>query len=130
MRQAGVRRLCRCAHSGVRPHAYPKHRARELAKASKVAVPAHAVEVADDEVLKTFAIVAVTPEETEVPVTTAIQTTPTEPVAVVARNEPAPVELPKTASTLPLFLLAGFASLALALGFSAYSKRSLTVSVR
>ncbi len=104
---------------------YPKHRAHELAKASKVYVPAHAVEVTDDAVLETVAIVAVTPEETEVPVATVIQTAP---AAVVASNEPA--QLPKTASTLPLFLLAGFASLALAFGFSAYGKRSLTVSVR
>ena len=109
---------------------YPKHRARELARASKVAVPAHAVDVADDDALKTVAIVAVAPDETEVPVATAIQTTPVEPAVVVARNEPAPEELPRTASTLPLFLLGGFASLALALGLSAYGKRSLTVSAR
>ena len=107
---------------------YPKHRALELAKASKVAVPAHAVDVADEEALKTAPIVAVTPEEKEVPVTAAIQTTPITPESTVARNEPA--ELPKTASTLPLFGLIGFASLALAFGLSAYGKRTTTVSVR
>ena len=86
----------------------------------------HAVEVVDDEVLKTVAIVAVTPEEKEVPVVAAIQTTP-EPEAVVARNEPA--ELPKTAGTLPIFIWTGFASLALAFGFSAFSKRTASPSI-
>jgi hypothetical protein len=104
---------------------YPKHRALELAKASKVVVPAHPAEIVDIEVLKTAELVAVTPEEKEVPVAVAIQTAPE---AVVASNEP--VELPKTASTLPLFLMVGFASLALAFGLSAYGKRSLTVSVQ
>jgi len=108
---------------------YPKHRALELARASKVAVPAHAIEadVVDVEVAKTAPLVAVTPEEKEVPVTSAIQTTPI-PESTVASNEPA--ELPKTASTIPLFLLLGFASLALAFGLSAYGKRSVTVSVQ
>ena len=104
---------------------YPKHRALQLAKASKVAVPAHAVEVVDDEVLKTVAIVAVTAEEKEVPVIAAIQTTP-EPEAVIARNE---TELPKTASTLPVVIDAGIAFLALAFGLSAFSKRTTTVSI-
>ena len=107
---------------------YPKHRALQLAKASKVAVLAHAVEAVDDEALKTVAIVAVTPEEKEVPVAEVIQTTPIEQVATVARNEPA-AELPKTASTLPLFLFTGLASLVLAFGLSAFSKRTATVSI-
>jgi LPXTG-motif cell wall-anchored protein len=105
---------------------YPKHRARELAKASNVIVPAHEVEeVADVAVLKTAPIVAVTPEEKEVPVTAAIQTTPIEPEATVASNEPA--QLPKTASSLPLFMLFGLVSLGLAFAVTAYSKRTVTV---
>jgi hypothetical protein len=105
---------------------YPKHRALALAKASKVIVPAHVAEVVNDEVLKTVAIVAITPEEKEVPVAEVIQTV--EPV--VARAEPAPAELPKTAGNLPLFMLIGVASLGLAFGLSAYGKRAMTVSVR
>jgi hypothetical protein len=106
---------------------YPKHRARQLAKASKVAVPAHAVEVVDDDVLATVAIVAVTPEEKEVPVVAVIQTTPIEAEATVARNEP--VELPKTASDLPLLAMFGFAALGLAFGLSKLGKPSL-VAIR
>ena len=104
---------------------YPKHRARQLAKASKVAVPAHAVEVVDDEVLATVAIVAVTPEEKEVPVVAVIQTTPIEAEATVARNEP--VELPKTASDLPLLAMIGFAALGVAFGLSKLGKTSLAI---
>jgi len=109
---------------------YPKHRARELAKASKVVVPAHEVEIAaaDETVLKAAPIVAVTPEEKEEPVATAIQTSPIEPVATVASNEPA--QLPKTASTLPIFLLFGVVSLGLAFGLTAYSKRTSSVSAQ
>jgi hypothetical protein len=106
---------------------YPKHRARELAKASNVAVPAHEADIDDDKALVAAPIVAVTPEEKEVPVTAAIQTTPVEPEATVARNEPA--ELPKTAGNLPLVMLLGFASLGVAFGLMAFGKRS-TLSVR
>jgi len=103
---------------------YPKHRARELAKASKVVVPAHEVDVDDDKALVAAPIVAVTPDEKEVPVVAAIQTTPVEPVATVARNEPA--QLPKTASTLPFFIAIGIASLGLAFGLAAFGKRTAT----
>ena len=107
---------------------YPKHRARELAKASKVIVPAHEVEteVADVAVLKTAPIVAVTPEEKEVPVAAAIQTTP-EPVATVASNEP--VELPKTAGNMPLVVLLGLGSLGLAFGLMAFGRRAAATRV-
>ncbi|HVZ20717.1 MAG TPA: hypothetical protein VG871_06625 [Vicinamibacterales bacterium] len=109
---------------------YPKHRALELARASKVPVPAVAADVADvAEVaaLKTAEIVAITPEEKEVPVVAAIQTTPVEPVATTARNEPA--ELPKTAGTLPIVFVTSLALLALAVGLTAYSRRTATASV-
>ncbi len=99
---------------------YPKHRALELARASKVIVPAIAVDEIDVNVHKAALIVAVTPEEQEVPVAVAIQTT--EPVATLASNEPQ--QLPITASTLPLVVLCGASSIALAFGLMAFGKRA------
>src|SRR6185369_10968981 len=87
---------------------YPKRRAIELARAAKVVVPAIAVDtidVADVAALKTASIVAVTPDEKEVPVRVAIQTTAAPSVAIVARNERR--ELPKTGSSLSLIVLFG-----------------------
>jgi hypothetical protein len=104
---------------------YPKRRAIELAKASKVVVPAIAVEtidVADVVALKAAPIVAVTPEEKEVAVTAVIQTTPVERVATVASNEPRQ-QLPKTASTLPLLILFGVACLGVAAGLMVFGLR-------
>jgi hypothetical protein len=102
---------------------YPKRRAIELAKASKVAVPAIAVEtidVADVVALKAAPIVAVTPEEKEVPVASVIQTTPVERVRTVASNEPR--QLPATASALPLVVLFGLASIGLAVGLMVFGR--------
>jgi hypothetical protein len=84
---------------------YPKHRAIELAVASQEPVPALEVETLPTD-LRTATVVAVTPEQKEVPVTEAIATTP-EP-ALVAQS------LPKTASSVPLIALLGLASLACA----------------
>ena len=98
---------------------YPKHRAIELAVAEKEPVPAIAEETAPAE-LRTAPIVAVTPEQTEVPVTEAIETTP--PAAaqtttpLVAQNT---ASLPKTAGLVPLIALLGLASL----GFAFVLKR-------
>src|SRR5208282_2214562 len=91
---------------------YPKQRAIELAVAIKEPVPALPADSTD---LNTVAIVAVTPEQTEVPVTEAVQTTA--PVADDPAPAPAVVaqELPKTASALPLIALLGLASLGAAL---------------
>jgi len=91
---------------------YPKTRAIELAVAVKEPVPAVPVEAAD---LTTVEIVAVTPEQKEVPVTEAVQTTA--PVAATPAAAPAveTAELPKTASGLPLIALLGLASLGAAL---------------
>ena len=103
---------------------YPKRRAIELARVAKVVVPAIAVDtidVADVAALKTAPIVAVTPEEKEVPVHVAIQTTPAPSVGAVARNEPR--ELPKTGSSLPLLILLGFTFLGLGAGFMVFGKR-------
>jgi len=91
---------------------YPKTRAIELATALKEPVPALPMDSTD---LSTVAIVAVTPEQTEVPVTEVVQTS--DPVA----DDPAPApavetaELPKTASALPLIALLDLASLGAAL---------------
>jgi LPXTG-motif cell wall-anchored protein len=104
---------------------YQKVRAAELARAAKAAVPAIAItDLGDVNVLKTAPIVAITPEEQEVPVTAAIQTAPVrivratsssqgerapavEPTGQSARNT-----LPRTASTLPLIVSIGGLSLA------------------
>src|SRR5271167_1231881 len=75
---------------------YPKPRAIELAVAVKEPVPALPADTAD---LTTVEIIAVTPEQMEVPVTQAIQTTaPVEEAAAPAPVEVAAAELPKTAS--------------------------------
>src|SRR5271154_3598794 len=91
---------------------YPKTRAIELAVAVKEPVPAVPVEAAD---LTTVEIVAVTPEQKEVPVTEVVQTS----APVAADPAPAPTvaiaELPKTASALPLIALLGLASLGVAI---------------
>ena len=100
---------------------YPKVRAIQLAQTTKEAVPAVAVDTLDETVIKTVPIVAVTPDEKEVEVTTVIQTTP--PVVAAVKPTPAPVEvasktekLPETASSLPLIALLGGLSISLALG--------------
>jgi hypothetical protein len=124
---------------------YPKARAMQLAKASKSVVPALAVDVADDAALKTAPIVAVTPDEKEVPVTAAIQTTPEERVATSAtvptgsssvagttgidqtdRSARHTRQLPQTASELPLIALLGFGFIAVAFGLMAFGKRATT----
>ena len=90
---------------------YPKQRAIELAAASNEPVPALAVETTD---LKTAPIVAVTPQQEELPIAQAIQTAPPAAKEMI----PAPVaeteQLPKTGSRFPLLALVGFASLGVA----------------
>jgi len=100
---------------------YPKVRAIQLAQTTKEVVPAVAADTFDETVIKTVPIVAVTPDEKEVEVTTVIQTTP--PVAAAVTPAPASVEvasktqeLPQTASSLPLIALLGGLSISLALG--------------
>jgi hypothetical protein len=98
---------------------YPKARAIQLAQTTKGYVPAVAVDTIDETVIKTAPIVAVTPDQKEVEVTTVIQTTPPvaaavtpAPVAVASKTE----ELPETASSMPLIALLGGLSISLALG--------------
>jgi len=118
---------------------YPKRRAIELAQMTKAVVPALATDTDDAEALKTAPIVAVTPEEKEMPVAAAIQTTPEnttnetpsmsgmKTTGTSARRDAR--ELPKTASTLPLVLLFGFVSIGVALGLMVFGKRSTTPTV-
>jgi len=96
---------------------YPKKRAIELAIATKEPIPAMTVDTMPED-LKTAPLVAVTPEEKEVPVAEVIAVTPPaaeEATPLVAQN----TSLPKTASSLPLIALLGIASL----GFAFVLKR-------
>lgn len=94
---------------------YPRARAMELAAATKEPIPAMDVDAMPAD-LTAAPIVAVTPEQKEVPVAEAIAVT--QPVA----QDPAPLvaqAIPKTASTVPLIALLGLASL----GFAFVIKR-------
>jgi hypothetical protein len=113
---------------------YPKRRALQLARAANAVVPAVANDVDDIAELKTAPIVAITPEEKEVPVSAAIQTTPMQTMAstsATASNSSSvdADRLPKTASALPLVALLGLGSVGIALGLMAFGKRS-AVSAR
>lgn len=92
---------------------YPKARAAQLAVAANEPVPALADETAD---LKSAPIVAETPDQKDVPVAEAIETTPpaaenTTPAPAV---EASATPLPNTASAVPLIALLGLASLGVA----------------
>lgn len=111
---------------------YPKVRATELAKEAKEPVLSAEVKPNEspEEMIKA-PVVAITPEEQEVEVTTVIEPKPVEaPVTevepVTPPPEPAPpVEtLPKTAGELPLLALAGLGALSLAAAIRAGRKRS------
>jgi len=109
---------------------YPKRRAIQLAQAEKEPIPALTTDTLPVEAeLKTAPIIAITPEQKEVPVATVIQVAPLD---AQNRTNPAPFapepeqsqpqpqqQLPKTASTLPLVALLGIASL----GFAFLLKR-------
>lgn len=100
---------------------YPRARAAALARTSKSAVPAMATDVSDTDAnaMKTARIVAVTPEEKEVAVTAAIQTTPA--ASTMASAEPRK-ELPKTASPMSWIVLFGLTSIAVAFGLIGFGK--------
>lgn len=123
---------------------YPKARATQLARAAKAAVPAMTVYSADIDALKTAPIVAITPDEREIPVTAAVQTTPIQNIAsvVTAPNSSSSVvgttgvrqtgpstdanarRLPKTASVLPLIVLLGLGSLGLTFALMVFGKHA------
>lgn len=105
-------------------------------QASKAAVPAITVDVADVDALKTAPIMAITPDEKGIPVTAAIQTTPLANVANRSSSAPgrtgvkppgqssrlAARQLPKTASALPLIVLLGLGFIGVAFGLMVFGK--------
>lgn len=109
---------------------YPKHRAVQLAKASRDVVPAIAVDVTNADDLKTAAIVTVTSDDADLPTREPMQMAPMTPTSSmsdttnVRQTDTAPRELPATASLLPLVGLSGFAAIGIALGLLAFGKRN------
>ncbi len=110
---------------------YPRERAIQLAQINKSDVPSEAAATLDDSSYQTTPIAAVTPEQKDVEVTSAFQTTEAaEPAATpapapAAEVAPAPAqtapvaettELPQTASSMPLIALLGGLAISLALG--------------
>jgi len=103
---------------------YPKARALVLAKATNAVVPAVATDVTDVEGLKSAPIVAVTPDETEVPIAAAIQMSPVTPAGEVATGTRHSTRLPKTASQVPMFALFGLGACIVALGMLRLTRRA------
>jgi hypothetical protein len=98
---------------------YPRARALELAAETKEPIPAMDVDTMPAD-LTAAPIVAVTPEQKEVPVTEAIaETQPaSQDPAPVAAQDSAPLvaqTMPKTASMVPLIALLGLGSIGFAL---------------
>ena len=100
---------------------YPRTRAIQLAKASKEIVPAETAEPTEN-TMATVPLVAITPESKEEPVEQAIQVAPTHPREAQA-TAPAVQELPKTASSIPLIGLLGFALFGLAFALKLLAKQ-------
>ena len=96
---------------------YPRKRALELAAASKEPIPAMDVDTMPAD-LTVAPIVAITPEQKEVPVAEAIA------VSQPVEQDPAPLvaqTMPKTASMVPLIALLGLASLGFAFVIKRYA---------
>lgn len=114
---------------------YPKTRAVELAKVTKVPVLALqaevAVEVAKPEepqvvvVLQQAPVIAVRPTGEEVEIAQVVQSEPRTTVAAAPEAAIAPAELPATASSLPLIALCGLLALGGAFSLRAMRKRAL-----
>jgi hypothetical protein len=105
---------------------YPKKRAIELAKMVKepvLAMPIEVVEVAPVETLKTVPVAAVQPTGEEVPVTAVVQPPPAAAPAAPQATLVAET-LPKTASSLPMFVLVGMLSLLAGLTLLIVTKQS------
>jgi LPXTG-motif cell wall-anchored protein len=118
---------------------YPKVRARELAQNTAVIVPALAVDTIDVSKIASLPLIAITPDQKEVELTTVIQTTPpADAVVPPATVEVAPVavapvtitpvvqtqELPKTGSSMPLVALLGVMAISIAFGIKLLLKHS------
>lgn len=102
---------------------YPRKRAGELAASAQIPVLTAEVKPAETpEELVQEPVVEVTPENKEIPipVTQAPVVAQATPAQVAA---PAPAELPKTASPLPLLALVGAGSLFLAVGLRKLARR-------
>jgi len=109
---------------------YPKPRALALAKAAKEVVPAIVAEASDVDALKAAPIVAITPDEQEMPLAAVIRTKPLEStfshtVAATGTNGGARRQLPSTASPLMLIALFGLGCIGVAAGLTLYGRRSL-----
>ena len=114
---------------------YPKTRAVELAKVTKVPVLALQaevpVEVAKPEepqvvvVLQQAPVIAVRPTGEEVEIAQVVQSEPRTTVAAAPEAALAPAELPATASSLPLIALCGLLALGGAFSLRAMRKRAL-----
>jgi hypothetical protein len=96
---------------------YPKQRAVELVQVVKEPVLAIPMATTDVAVLKTAPLVAITPEQREVPLAEVVEI-PATPVLVAQNRTPAPLvptqQLPKTASMIPLMALLGAGALGVA----------------
>ena len=96
---------------------YPKARAIQLAQVVKEPILAIPTATTNVEELKTAPVVAITPEQKEVPVAEVVQT-PTTPVLVAVNRPPEPLPqtqvLPQTASMLPLMALLSVGALGIA----------------
>lgn len=127
---------------------YPKERALQLAQSNKYGVPSS--ETSDENSMKTSAITAYDADQREMELGKAVQSTPSTTEMATTKTEapvatPAPVttapttvaasttpsrepemkereELPKTASSTPLFALLGALAISLALGLKFFVK--------
>jgi len=111
---------------------YPKKRAMELAKIENepiLAMPIETTEAVPVETLKTVPLAAVQPTGEEVPVTAVVQAPPAAaPPAAAPAAPPATLvaeTLPKTASSLPMFVLVGMLSLFAGFTLLIVAKRSV-----
>jgi LPXTG-motif cell wall-anchored protein len=105
---------------------YPKKKAVELAQVSHVPVlTAEVTPTEQPEEIVKAPVVAVTPENKEVEVAQVVQAPPQQVAQAPAAPpaEPAPAELPKTGSSIPLIALAGLISLTVAGSLRLATKR-------
>jgi len=114
---------------------YPKTRAVELAKVTKVPVLALQAEVPVEAakpeepqvvvVLQQAPVIAVRPTGEEVEIAQVVQSEPRTTVAAAPEAAVAPAELPATASSLPLIALCGLLALGGAFSLRAMRKRAV-----
>lgn len=118
---------------------YSRSRATVLARSAKAPVPAISGEATDVTYMRSAQIVAITPDQQEVPVTVAIQTTPVDDTRVTSGSSSVTGttgteesrrferrhnrHLPRTASTLPMIALLGFGLTGAGFGLMIYRRR-------